>query len=168
MDKRHRDFNKYLLTIGVFDALTEAFARLFLIKDGERPVHSIWFLQNCMDKDMDEDFIIKYDNLLSELNENRIIINNAERAAEKAKKEAEKEALKRKGKADPNANTSQPDPKATAVTPDPNASSVPDPNAPSVPDPNAPSVPDPNASTVPDPNAPSVPDPNAPVAPANP
>ncbi len=88
MDARHKELNKYLLDVGVTDALTKGIARLFLLND--RPDHAVWFLQSCIDEDEDEDFIIEYDNLLNELDENRAIMKKVEKPVDKAAEDAKK------------------------------------------------------------------------------
>lgn len=69
MNQNHKEFNRYLIKSGVFDALTDAFAKLFMMKEDDLPENSVWFMQQQLMKNLPDDFpsFVEYQKLVHDL-----------------------------------------------------------------------------------------------------
>lgn len=79
MDRRHKEFDKYLNKSGLFNLLTDSFAKLFMMEDSERPENTVWFLQQHMFENLPKGFdfpsYVEYQKLLDEKEEIERILN---------------------------------------------------------------------------------------------
>lgn len=79
MDRRHKEFDKYLNKSGLFNLLTDSFAKLFMMEDSERPENTVWFVQQNMFENLPKGFNfpshVEYQKLLDEKEEIERILN---------------------------------------------------------------------------------------------